>query len=211
MKQKKEWITYLLGTLSKTYTPQTMLHFDNPWQLVVATIMSAQSRDVKVNEITEQLFKTCKTPEDFSLLSQEEMEQKIKSINYYKTKAQRILEASRMIIKEFHGEVPENMNDLLTIPGIGRKSANVILSSAFDTREGVVVDTHVKRLSQRLGLTSEKTPEKIEKDLMNLVPKREWGNFSHYLIYLGREFCLSQKPKCNLCLLSDKCPSAKRK
>jgi endonuclease III len=207
MKQNRDRVIWILETLSKLYTNTTMLHFENSWQLVVATILSAQSRDVKVNEITEVLFKKYKTPQDFSKITQNEMEQKIKSINYFKTKALRIREASQMILSKFHCQVPDNMKDLLSIPGIARKSANVILSSAFHKDEGVVVDTHVSRLSQRLGLTKEKTAEKIEKDLMKLVPKKEWGNFSHYLIYLGREVCASQKPKCKLCVLSTDCPS----
>jgi endonuclease-3 len=208
MKQKKELVIWIIDQLSKIYTPITMLHFDNPWQLMVATILSAQSRDIKVNEITAVLFQKYKTPKDYVKLSLPEMEEKVKSINYYKTKAQRILEASRMIENQFNGNVPDTMEELLRIPGIARKSANVILSSAYGRNEGIVVDTHVGRLSQRLGLTTEKTAEKMEKELIKIVPKEEWGNFSHYLIYLGREVCISQKPKCDLCVLSSKCPSA---
>jgi endonuclease-3 len=208
MKQKKELVIWIIDQLSKIYTPITMLHFDNPWQLMVATILSAQSRDIKVNEITAVLFQKYKTPKDYVKLSLPEMEEKVKSINYYKTKAQRILEASRMIENQFNGNVPDTMEELLRIPGIARKSANVILSSAYGKNEGIVVDTHVGRLSQRLGLTTEKTAEKMEKELIKIVPKEEWGNFSHYLIYLGREVCFSQKPKCDLCVLSSECPSA---
>ena len=208
MKQKKELVIWIIDQLSKIYTPITMLHFDNPWQLMVATILSAQSRDIKVNEITAVLFQKYKTPKDYIKLSLPEMEEKVKSINYYKTKAQRILEASRMIENQFNGNVPDTMEELLCIPGIARKSANVILSSAYGKNEGIVVDTHVGRLSQRLGLTTEKTAEKMEKELIKIVPKEEWGNFSHYLIYLGREICFSQKPKCDLCVLSSECPSA---
>lgn len=209
MKQKKDFVLWIIKTLSELYTPITMLHFENPWQLLVATILSAQARDVKVNEITSDLFKKLKEPKDFLKLSPPEMEKKVSSINYYKTKAKRILEAADTIQSSFHGQVPQSMEELLTIPGIARKSANVILSSAFGKLEGIVVDTHVMRLSQRLGLTSEKNAEKIEKDLLQLVPQKEWGNFSHYLIYLGREVCISQKPKCIACSLAVRCPSAK--
>ena len=205
MKTKKELIKHVLTELSKKFQPITTLHFNNPWQLVVATILSAQSRDTKVNEITNVLFQQHQLPSDFINLSLFEMEEKIKSINYYKTKAKRILEAARLIVQKFHSQVPEQMDLLLTIPGIARKSANVILSSAFGKNEGIVVDTHVGRLSQRIGLTKEKNPLKIEIDLIKIVPKEEWGKFSHYLIYLGRETCHSQKPKCFDCVLINDC------
>lgn len=210
MNTKKELIPWILELLSKKYIPITVLHFKSPWELMVATILSAQSRDVKVNEITEVLFKKYNTPEHFLSLSIPEMENKIKSINYYKTKAQRILEAAKVITEKFDGKVPDQMKDLLSIPGIARKSANVILSEAFHKNEGIVVDTHVLRLSNRLGLSKEKTAEKIEKDLLKIVPKKDWGVFSHYLIFLGREICQSQKPKCEICLLSSRCPGFKK-
>jgi endonuclease-3 len=209
MKQKKDFAEWVIKTLSTLYTPITTLHFENPWQLLVATILSAQARDVKVNEITAPLFKKFKEPKDYMKLTLLEMEEKVKSINYFKTKAKRILEAADTIQTQFNGQVPQSMKELLMIPGIARKSANVILSSAFGQFEGIVVDTHVMRLSQRFGLTSEKNAEKIEKDLLKLIPKEEWGNFSHYLIYLGREICISQKPKCNSCALANKCPSVR--
>lgn len=205
MNNKKELVNRIVLKLSSIYQPITTLYFDNVWQLVVATILSAQARDTKVNEITEVLFKKYKLPKDFIHLSQEKLEEKIKSINYYKTKAKRIFETALLIEEKYKGQVPNKMDTLLSLPGIARKSANVIMSSAYGIDEGIVVDTHVRRLSQRIGLTKETSPVKIEGDLLKIVPKKEWGKFSHYLIFLGREICQSQKPKCFSCVLLQDC------
>ena len=197
----------VISKLEKVFTDKLELNFSNPLELLVAVILAAQATDKKVNEVTEKLFKKYKSCEDYLKVSLEELEKDISSINYYKNKAKFIKSACQKILDEFGGEVPDNMEGLTKLPGIGRKSANIILYNAFGKNEGIAVDTHVARVSQRLGFTKETKPEKIEQDLMRQVPQEQWGKFSNLLILLGRYICTAQKPKHHQCPLYDTCPS----
>lgn len=184
------------------------LVFSNPLELLVATILSAQCTDKRVNIVTETLFARYRTARDYANASQEEMEEAIHSTGFYRNKAKNIRAMAADLVAEYGGKVPEEMDQLTALAGVGRKTANVVLGNAFGKNEGVVVDTHVSRLSQRLGLTKSKTPEKIESDLMALVPQEEWTNFSHWLIWHGRRRCTARKPDCAGCEVRDLCPSA---
>lgn len=179
----------------------------NPFELLIATILSAQCTDVRVNIVTATLFRKYRSPQDFVNASQEELERDIHSTGFFRNKAKNIKAASERIISAYGGNIPETMEDLLTLGGVARKTANVVLGNAFGIASGVVVDTHVSRLSQRLGLTSQKTPEKIEKDLEELVPRGEWIMFPHLMIHHGRQICQARSPKCTECVLADICPS----
>ncbi|MBC7797077.1 MAG: endonuclease III [Pyrinomonadaceae bacterium] len=184
------------------------LNFTTPLELLVATILSAQCTDERVNIVTADLFRKYKNCADFANATQEEMAQDIKSINFFNNKAKAIRATGEKILTQFNGEVPQTIEELLTLSGVARKTANVVLGNAFGIASGVVVDTHVSRLSQRLGMTKEKTPEKIERDLNELVSKDDWVIFSHWLISHGRKICQARKPKCDVCGLNDICPSA---
>ncbi|MCD4823384.1 MAG: endonuclease III [Phycisphaerae bacterium] len=183
------------------------LDYQNPLQLLVATILSAQCTDVRVNIVTKDLFKKYKTVRDFARASQETFEQDIRSTGFYRNKARNII-AAAAIINNFGGGVPDTMDELLSLPGVARKTANVILSNAFGKNEGFVVDTHVKRLSARLGLSSQSNPVKIEQDMMELSPREEWATFGHLLVFHGRAFCTARKPDCPGCPIAEYCPSA---
>lgn len=185
-----------------------LVHY-NPLELLVATILSAQCTDKRVNIVTKDLFRKYRTPEDYANVRQEVLEQDIHSTGFYRNKAKNIRGAAAMIANEFGGNVPDTMDELLTLPGVARKTANVVLGTAFGKNEGVVVDTHVIRISARLKLTKQTTPEKIELDLMELVPRKNWSLFSHLIVFLGRSHCTARKPNCPACPLSKKlCPSA---
>jgi endonuclease-3 len=186
---------------------KTALKFNNPFELLVATVLSAQATDIHVNKVTENLFKKYKTIRDYANVSIETLQKDVSSINFYRTKAKNICESAKMIIKNFNSKVPMTMEELITLPGVARKTANIILSSAYGINEGIAVDTHVKRLANRLGLTKNEDPVKIEKDLMELTPKSEWGNLSHLLIFHGRKICQAKKPNHKECVLYDICPS----
>jgi endonuclease-3 len=188
--------------------PQTELHFKTPHQLLVATILSAQCTDARVNQVTQELFRKYPSVQDFAAASLPELEQDVRSTGFYKHKAKNIQSASHLIVERFGGEVPQTMEELTTLPGVARKTANVVLAEAFGRQEGIAVDTHVMRLSRLLGLSSEKTPEKIEADLMAQVPRAEWGTFSNLLILHGRRVCAARKPRCAECCLRKICPSA---
>jgi len=199
----------IISVLSKRYPhAQTALRHANPFQLLVATILSAQCTDERVNSVTRELFKKYKTPADLAAASQKQLEDEIRSTGFFRNKAKNLRAASAKIVEDFSGKTPDSMAELLTLPGVARKTANVVLSGAFGKNEGIVVDTHVKRLAGRLGLSSQKTPEKIEQDLMKLVPRRKWGTFSHMLIYHGRAVCTARRPNCAGCQLNKLCPSA---
>lgn len=178
----------------------------NPLELLVATILSAQCTDDRVNIVTRDLFKRYKTARDYAGATQKEMEESIKSINFFRNKAKAIRAMAQILIEKHKGKVPQSMEELVELPGVGRKTANVVLGNAFHLPVGVVVDTHVARLSQRLGLTIRKTAEDIEKDLMELVPKEDWTEFSHLLIWHGRSLCKARKPQCVFCDLVSLCP-----
>lgn len=180
----------------------------NAWQLLVATILSAQCTDVRVNKVTKELFAKYPKVEDFSSLPLEKLKKYIYSTGFYNNKAKNIKTAAEKIIKEFQGKVPDNMQDLLTIPGVARKTANVILSVWFRKNEGIVVDTHVLRLAKRLGLTKESDPKKVEQDLLKLYPQAQWERIATMLIFHGREVCFAKKPNCEGCFLNKVCPNA---
>jgi len=181
------------------------LEYDNVWQFLVAVILSAQCTDIVVNQITDELFSKNPTVKDFLNLEQKELEKLIYSSGFYKNKAKNILKSARIIKNNFNGEVPSNMDDLLKLPGIGRKSANVILSEYFNKNLGIVVDTHVKRVSRRLNLTSEKSPKKIEKDLMSFFIKKHWSIISSGMVLFGRYICKARNPECDRCNLHEFC------
>jgi endonuclease-3 len=178
----------------------------NPFELLVATILSAQCTDERVNKVTAELFRKFRKPADYLAVSQEELAQEIKSINFFNNKARSIQGTSSKLIENFSGEVPETMDELLTLDGVARKTANVVVGNAFRIASGVVVDTHVLRLSRRLGLTDEKTPEKVEGDLQKIVPRKDWVMFPHWLITHGRGACNARKHRCSECPLESICP-----
>ncbi len=184
----------------------TALHYTNPLELLVATILSAQATDEMVNRVTENLFKKYRSAEDYANASLEELQNDIRSINFYRNKAKYIKECCRIIVEEYNGKVPDSMEELIKLPGVSRKTANVVLSNAFRKDEGIVVDTHVMRLSQRLGLTKEKNRDKIEQDLMKKFPREKWFDLANLLIAHGRKICKARNPKCNECVLKDFCP-----
>jgi endonuclease-3 len=185
------------------------LDFKNPLQLLIATILSAQCTDKRVNMVTPALFKKYRTAADYAKAVPAELENAIKSTGFFRNKAKSIRAATSMITEKFNGRVPETMDELRELPGVGRKTANVVLGNAFGKNEGIVVDTHVARLSQRLRLTRRTDPEKIERDLMNLVPREHWTNWSHWLIWHGRRRCFARKPDCSQCEIFRLCPSGK--
>ena len=204
----KSKIAEIIKRLKKAYPgPKTALHFREPFELLVATILSAQTTDVHVNKVTESLFKKYKSVRDYAEVPLDSLRKDISSINFYNNKAKNIQSSAKMIIEEFHSRVPATMEELITLPGVARKTANIVLSNAFGINEGIAVDTHVKRLSLRLGLTKNEDPVKIEKDLMVITPKEDWGNLSHLLIFHGRNICQAKKPKHSECVLYDLCPS----
>ncbi len=185
------------------------LDYKNPLQLLIATILSAQCTDKRVNMVTPALFKKYKAAADYAKAPQAELENAIKSTGFFRNKTKSIRAATSTIAEKFGGKVPSTMEELRELPGVGRKTANVVLGNAFDKNEGIVVDTHVARLSQRLGLTKEKDAEKIERDLMKLVPYEHWTNWSHWLIWHGRRRCFARKPDCSQCEIFRLCPSGK--
>ena len=200
----------IISILRENYpNARTALKYESPFQLLVATILSAQCTDKRVNQVTPVLFKKYPTVEDFARARQEELEQDIRSTGFYRNKAKSIIGASRKIVEDFSGKLPDSMEKLITLSGVARKTANVVLSSAFQKAEGIAVDTHVRRLAQRLGLSKEKYPEKIEQELMEIVPREDWLDISHLLIDHGRKVCQARKPLCSSCPLESLCPSGK--
>lgn len=185
---------------------RTALRYETPHQMLVATILSAQCTDVRVNIVTEGLFRKYKGIKEFVEADLQELEQDIRSTGFYRQKAKNIKGSSTAILENFSGNVPDTMEELITLPGVGRKTANVVLSSAYDITEGIAVDTHVKRLSFRLGLTRHIDPDKIEQDLMKLAPKEEWSDLSYRLILHGRAVCSARKPEHDMCMLQHLCP-----
>ncbi len=182
------------------------LQFQSPLELLVATILSAQCTDVQVNKITPALFEKFRSPKDFAEAPLERIEESIKSTGFYHNKAKNIQGACRMLLERFGSEVPATMEELTSLPGVGRKTANVVLGNWFGLAEGITVDTHVFRLSRRMGLADGNTPEKVEKELVELFPRKEWTNLSHALILHGRACCRARKPDCEHCFLDDYCP-----
>jgi len=211
MKTAKERIGEIIRILRKAYPDShTALSFKTPLQILVATILSAQCTDERVNKITPSLFNKYKTAHDFAKASQAVLEQEIRSAGFYRNKAKNIIAASKMIVDKFGGKVPDAMTDLISLPGVARKTANIVLSSAFKKSEGIAVDTHVNRLAQRLELSAETDSEKIERDLMEIMPRKYWLDFNYLLVNHGRAVCIARSPKCPDCLLQHLCPSAKK-
>ena len=197
----------IIAGLQKTYPDaHCELNHHNPLELLIATILSAQCTDKRVNLVTETLFKKYRTPADYAEASQEELEKAIKTTGFFRNKARNIKTCCQAIVQKHGGKVPCSMEELIELGGVGRKTANVVLGNAFEINEGVVVDTHVARLSQRLGLTQETDPIKIEQELMKLVPQAQWTMLSHWLIWHGRRRCYARKPDCQNCEISNLCP-----
>jgi endonuclease-3 len=211
--ERRERLQKIFDALDRRYADVTCaLHHNDAWQLLVATILSAQCTDERVNKVTPALFRKYPTMQDFAAVSQAELAQDIHSTGFFNNKAKSIIGAAQKILNDFGGQTPRDIDQLLTVPGAARKTANVVLGTAFGIASGVVVDTHVSRISQRLDLTKETTPEKIERDLARVVPQERWIQFAHQIIHFGRELCVARKPKCaecpveSLCYAKDKSP-----
>jgi endonuclease-3 len=187
--------------------PRTALHFRNPWELLAATILSAQTTDVLVNKVTDRLFRKYRTVKDYADTPLETLQAEVGSVNFYKTKARNIQAAAKIIVEKHRSQVPKTMEELVALPGVARKTANIILWNAYGINEGIAVDTHVRRVAARLGLTTHDDPVKIEQDLMAVSPTEEWGRLSHLLILHGRKVCQARQPNHGECVLSDICPS----
>jgi endonuclease-3 len=204
-----ERISALLERLARAYpNAECALHHRNPWELLVATILSAQCTDARVNMVTPGLFKKFPTPTDFAHAPLVEIEEEIRSTGFYHNKAKSLNGAARKLVSEYAGKVPQTMDELLSLPGVARKTANVVLGVAFNQAVGVVVDTHVLRLSRRLELTKETQPVMVEKDLMKVIPQDHWIAFSHEMIHHGRQVCIARKPRCADCTLETLCNSS---
>jgi endonuclease III len=202
-------ISEVISRLKREYPDATTeLNWESPLELLVATMLSAQTTDVRVNMVTQELFEKYRIADDYAAADIAQLEEDIRPTGFYRNKARSLQGMARALLERYGGEVPRTMADLVSLPGVGRKTANVVLGNAFGVDEGVVVDTHVRRVSGRLGLTREKDPEKIEQDLLRLVPERERALFSHLLIFHGRRVCKARKPDCPGCVLNDICPSA---
>lgn len=200
----------IIKILSKKYpAPKCALDHETPWQLLVSTILSAQCTDKRVNMITPALFKRYQSIDDFAKADIKELEKHIHSAGFYHNKAKNIIACASELLNLYGGVLPQTLNELIKLPGVGRKTGSVLLGTAFGKAEGIVVDTHVSRLSQKIGLTNEKDPEKIEKDLMKIVEKKHWINFSHWLILHGRETCIARRPKCDDCIIVKLCDTMK--
>jgi endonuclease III len=201
-------VAAILAGLDAAYPNATCeLNFSNAFQLLIATILSAQCTDVRVNMVTKELFQKYKTPKDFAYASPAELEKEIRPTGFFRNKTKSIMGASKGLLEKFGGEVPRTMEEILTLPGVARKTGNVVLGTAYGIASGVVVDTHVMRLSQRLDLTRNDEPKKIEQDLMKIIPQSKWIQFSHQLIWHGRRVCVARKPKCVDCNLESLCYS----
>lgn len=187
--------------------PRTALHFRNPWELLAATILSAQTTDVLVNKVTDRLFRKYRTVKDYADTPLETLQADVGSVNFYKTKARNIQAAAKIVVETHRSQVPKTMEELVALPGVARKTANIILWNAYGINEGIAVDTHVRRVAARLGLTTHDDPVKIEQDLMAVSPTEEWGRLSHLLILHGRKVCQARQPNHGECVLSDICPS----
>ncbi len=202
-------VSEMLKRLDQTYPGATCaLHHGNAWELLVATILSAQCTDVRVNMVTPELFRKYPTPQAFAALRPEQLEPDIRSTGFFRNKSKSLVGAARKLVDEFDSQVPEDMEKLLSLPGVARKTANVVLGTWFGKADGVVVDTHVHRVSRRLELTTNTDPQKIEQDLMRLIPREKWIIFSHQVIWHGRKLCIARRPKCAECPLETLCHAA---
>jgi len=207
--EPRQRILKIIEPLEKLYpNAKTALNWSNPLELLVATILSAQTTDVQINIVTKTLFNKYKTAEDYANVDIKELEQDIHSTGFYHNKARNLKGCCQLLVNKFNGQVPRTMDELLELPGVARKTANIVLYNAYGVTAGIAVDTHVNRLSQRLGLTQQKDQNKIEQDLMAITPKEKWMPLTDLLIFHGRQVCMAKKPKCDVCVLSKICPSA---
>ncbi len=199
----------VMGLLSKEHPdPRIELSYSNPLELLVATILSAQTTDKTINLVTKELFKKYKTAKDYANADQKTFEQEIRSTGFYRNKAKNVIASAKILVEKYDSKVPKTMEDLLTLPGVARKTANIVLANAYGIAAGIAVDTHVKRVSFRLGLTKETDPVKIEKDLTAAIPKEYWISVNRQMVLLGRYICTAKKPLCDKCVLNKICPSA---
>ena len=206
---KRNRIVPIIERLAAEHEDATIaLRFRKPLELLVSVMLSAQTPDVSVNRVTEKLFEKYRRPEDYLAVPVEELEQDIHATGFFRQKARALRGTMKMLIEEFDGEVPNRLEELVRLPGVARKTANVV-AAELGSPQGVVVDTHVRRLAQRLALTKEEDPVKIERDLIKLVPREDWGRFPHLLIWHGRRVCLARNPRCEICVLNDLCPSSR--
>jgi endonuclease-3 len=207
--QRKERTEKIIRLLKRTYPDaRCALNHSNAFELLVATILSAQCTDERVNIVTADLFRKYRKPEDYLRVPATELQQDIRTTGFFRNKTKSIQGASKVLVDKFNGRVPQTMEELLTLPGVARKTANVVLGVAYGIAEGIVVDTHVSRLSHRLGLTKQKDANKIERDLMELVPRQDWIDFAHLLIFHGRRICKARRPLCEECVVEKLCPSS---
>jgi len=205
----KERVQQTIDLLEKQYPgAKTALNYTNPLEILVATILSAQTTDERVNIVTKTLFKKYKTPQDYANVDIKELEQDIHSTGFYHNKARNVQNCCRMLIEKFNSQVPKTMEELMELPGVARKTANIVLYYAYGIVEGIAVDTHVRRLSQLLGLADTDNPDKIEQELMQITPKKDWMKLTDVLIFHGRQVCIARRPKCEVCRLNQICPSA---
>ena len=206
---KRERIRPIIERLLAEHPDATIaLHYRNDLELLVSVMLSAQTTDVNVNRVTERLFQKYRTPHDYLAVSPEELENDIRATGFFRQKAKALRGTMAMLLEDYDGQVPRHMDELLRLPGVARKTANVVIAERGQA-EGIVVDTHVRRLSQRLGLTREDDPVKIERDLLKIVPKADWHRFPHLLIWHGRRVCDARKPRCEVCAVEDLCPSSR--
>jgi len=209
MEDKKEYALKVIGILEKTYPEaKVALRFSNPLELLVATVLAAQCTDERVNIVTRELFKKYKRAEDYANADLKELEEDIRQTGFYKRKARFLKEIAKVLVEKFNSQVPKTMEEMLSLPGVARKTANIVLSNAYGVFEGIAVDTHVLRLAGRLGFSSEKNRDKVERDLMALFPKDMWLKVTDLLIAHGRRVCKAKKPNCGVCVLNELCPSA---
>ncbi len=204
----KKDVINIIEILKDTYSDaRCSLDFSTPFEMLVAVILSAQCTDERVNKTTPSLFAKCSTPKDFSEIDILELEELIHPCGFYKNKAKNIKATSKIILEKYDGKVPETMEELMSLPGVGRKTANVVMLEAFNNPQGIAVDTHCKRIANKIGLSNENEPEKIEKDLLKIIPKEYYKDVNHILIWHGRNTCIARKPNCSLCPIKTYCAS----
>ena len=209
---KKERVKFVLEKLEEKFgKSKCALNYDTPFELLVAVILSAQCTDKRVNIVTEAMFKEYNTPEQFATMDIEKIEELIKSTGFYRNKAKNIQKASQQLLEKYNGKLPQEMDKLLELGGVGRKTANVVRGEVWGLADGITVDTHVKRITNLLGLTEEQDPIKIERNLMKIVPKKSWIDFSHYIILQGRDKCIARRPKCDECEIKEACKYYEKK
>lgn len=207
--EPKQRIQIIIELLEKKYpSAKTALNYTNPFEMLIATMLSAQTTDIRVNIVTKTLFKKYRTPKDYANVDIKELEQDIHSTGFYHNKARNLQNTCKILIEKFHSQVPKTMEDLIELPGVARKTANIVLYNAYGKIAGIAVDTHVRRLATRLGLTEQKDQDKIEQDLMAITPKEKWMKLTDLLILHGRQVCIAQKPNCEICILDKICPCA---